>query len=87
MARIIAPQAFGAVLDIRGPRDGTLTLTAPDGIQVTIPAPNGKASVWLPQAGEWVYSWDGDTSGTITVLPSDAPVRVQHKVSGPQRWT
>lgn len=87
MARIIATQQQGALLDLRGPQQSTLHVVAPDGLEVRIPAPRGKATIWLPQAGEWTYTWTDGTTGTITVTSSPEPATplVKHKVTGP-RW-
>jgi hypothetical protein len=83
VARLIAPQAQGSTVDLRGPKGSTFTATAPDGLEVRIPAPNGKVTLWLPQPGEWAYAWQDGTGGTITVLPATT---IQHKVTGPRRW-
>jgi hypothetical protein len=62
----------GDVVELRGARGSELRVRAPDGLVVVIPAASGRASVWVPQAGEWAYEWvpDGAT-GTLTV--AEAP--------------
>lgn len=73
MALKLAPQQHGATVTLRGPRGSALLVHAPDGLQLRIPASHGRATLWLPQAGEWRYEWDvpgmHGPSGAITVLP------------------
>lgn len=75
MALIQGAHPRGACVDLRGPRHSTLVATAPDGLVVRVPAPNGRASLWLPQPGEWGYQWETDDAigpgGTLTVTEPD----------------
>lgn len=56
---------------LRGPRDGTLEFDAPDGFHGSMPAPLGKARLWLPQLGQWRYTWSTTgEEGVINVTPA-----------------
>jgi hypothetical protein len=70
VALLIGTRQVGAVVTLRGPRGGSLEVTAPDGLQLRIPAENGRAELWLPQPGEWLYYWTHGGEGTITVTPA-----------------
>lgn len=67
MALSLGPRTLGEVVELRGPRGGRLTVVAPDGLMVIIPAENGRASVWLAQVGEWSYAWEDQSGGRLTV--------------------
>lgn len=71
MANRIAPYTVGDVATLRGCRDGKLSVMAPDGLELAIPAANGKASVTLSQVGTWEYTWPDGDSGTLIVLAND----------------
>lgn len=76
MARHIAPQQQGTTLPLRGPRNSTLHIQAPDGTRTTLPAPTGSIRLPLTQPGTWHYRWDDGTQGTITVTNTKpAPAR------------
>lgn len=63
MAVRFGTRTVGDTVDLRGPRDSTLEVWAPDGMRLWLPAPTGKVTLWLAQAGRWHYAWTDPAGG------------------------
>lgn len=56
----LAPYKQGEVARFRrrAPTRPALIVKAPDGLLLSIPAPNGVVDLWLPQVGTWLLRWE-----------------------------